>query len=248
MDLKNVNCFLIRGLGRELRQWGKFKNLLEKECASVHCLELPGFGSKIDEESPSKIGDYVDNLRSEFLEIQPPGEQSIICSVSLGGMITFDWLNRYPSDFDLGCVMNSSAGNLSGPLERLTLEGFTSMAGTLSLKTRREIERNVFRLVSNRYVDEKTVDDWADYSEESPPERTNFFKQLIAGMLFRAPDSIQTPLLLLASKRDRMVDVKCSEDLATHYGATIEYHLDAGHELWLDDPCWVIQRLQNFVL
>ena len=31
MDLKNVNCFLIRGLGRELRQWGKFKNLLEKE-------------------------------------------------------------------------------------------------------------------------------------------------------------------------------------------------------------------------
>ena len=37
------------------------------------------------------------------------------------------------------------------------------------------------------------------------------------------------------------------EDLATLLNASIEYNLDAGHDMTLDDPKWVINKMKDFV-
>ncbi|MDC0254878.1 alpha/beta hydrolase [Bacteriovoracales bacterium] len=242
---------MIRGLGRETRHWGKFRRLMEKECGLLHCLELPGFGTKVDQQSPTKIDGYVENLRREFFKVigkNGEGRESILLSISLGGMVGLEWMARYPNDFEAGFVINTSDGSLSGPWDRISFEGIGNLVKSISLKTTRERERNIFRLVSNRYIDDQTVDEWDSYAQEFEPQMKNFLNQMMAAMKFRVPKIIQTPLLFLASKRDRMVNVKCSENLAKHFQANISYHLDAGHDLPLDDPPWVVRQLKNFSL
>ena len=249
MNVGNLNCFLIRGLGREVRHWGKLGQLMTKEFSFTHCLELPGFGAKVDEVSPTTIKGCVEELRSEYLEVNEtldPDKDSIICSISLGGMVALEWMRSFPQDFKCGIIMNTSAGKISSPLERLKWEGLLNLVKTIKAENKRERERNTFRLVSNRRVDEKIVDEWVHYAEEVAPDKKNFFRQMKAAFMFSVPAKIDGPLLFLASKRDRMVDVKCSEDLAHFYKAPIEYHLDAGHDLTLDDPQWVIQKIKNF--
>ena len=249
MELENLNCFLIRGLGREVRHWGKFSKLMEKECSFLHCLELPGFGEKVNEVSPRTVRGCVEELRKEFLEIKgniDNGNESILCSISLGGMIALEWLSLFPEDFKYGIIMNTSAGNVSSLLERIKFEGVLNLAKAIREENKRERERNTFRLVSNRIVDEKVVDEWGFYAEEIAPDKKNFFRQLKAAFSFKVSENIKVPILFLASKRDRMVDFKCSEDLATLLNASIEYNLDAGHDMTLDDPNWVINKMKNF--
>ncbi|MBG09344.1 MAG: hypothetical protein CME68_11335 [Halobacteriovoraceae bacterium] len=249
MELENLNCFLIRGLGREVRHWGKFKRLMEKECSLLHCLELPGFGEKVDEISPKTIRGCVEKLRKEYLEVKEEhgkDNESILCSISLGGMIALDWMSAFPEDFKSGIVMNTSAGNVSSFLRRIKVEGILNLAKAIKENNKRERERNTFRLVSNRRVDEKIVDEWGYYAEEIAPDKKNFFRQLKAAFSFKVSENIDVPILFLASKRDRMVDFKCSEDLAVLLNASIEYNLDAGHDMTLDDPNWVINKMKNF--
>ena len=251
MELENLNCFLIRGLGREVRHWGKFSKLMEKECSLLHCLELPGFGKKVDEISPRTIHGCVLELRKEYLKVRESygkGNQSVLCSISLGGMVALEWLRAFPEDFKCGIVMNTSAGNISSLLKRIKVEGLLNLAKAIKEENKRERERNTFRLVSNRTVDEKIVDDWNHYAEEVAPDKKNFFRQLQAAFSFKVSDGIQVPILFLASKRDRMVDFKCSEDLASFLNASIEYNLDAGHDMTLDDPKWVIKKMRDFEL
>ena len=131
MELENLNCFLIRGLGREVRHWGKFSQLMEKECSLLHCLELPGFGKKADEISPKTIYGCVLELRKEFLTVKKNyGEdnESVLCSISLGGMVALEWLRAFPEDFKCGIIMNTSAGNISSPLNRIKIEGLLNLA------------------------------------------------------------------------------------------------------------------------
>ena len=251
MELENLNFFLIRGLGREIRHWGKFSKLLEKECSFLHCLELPGFGNKADKISPRTVHGCVLELRKEYLKVKASyGEnnESVLCSISLGGMIALEWLRAFPDDFKCGVIMNTSAGNISSLLKRIRVEGLLNLAKAIKEEDKRERERNTFRLVSNRTVDEKIVDEWSHYAEEIAPDKKNFFRQLQVAFSFKVSSSIQVPILFLASKRDRMVDSKCSEDLASYLNASIEFHLDAGHDLTLDDPKWVIKKMREFDL
>ena len=78
MELENLNCFLIRGLGREVRHWGKFSKLMEKECSFLHCLELPGFGEKVNEVSPRTVRGCVEELRKEFAGLAISAAEKVV--------------------------------------------------------------------------------------------------------------------------------------------------------------------------
>ena len=56
---------------------------------------------------------------------------------------------------------------------------------------------------------------------------------------------IAIPYLVLASKADRFTNYKCSERLAEKYNATLRLHEKAGHDLPLDDPQWIIDRVKE---
>jgi hypothetical protein len=52
--------------------------------------------------------------------------------------------------------------------------------------------------------------------------------------------------LVLSSLHDRLVHVSCSDKIAAHLGAKHERHPLAGHDLPLDDPLWLTDRLRDF--
>ncbi|MGB1477517.1 MAG: alpha/beta fold hydrolase, partial [Marinobacter salsuginis] len=53
--------------------------------------------------------------------------------------------------------------------------------------------------------------------------------------------------LLLASRGDRIVHWRCSAALEERWQWTMKLHPDAGHDLPLDDPEWIIQQLRNWL-
>jgi len=58
------------------------------------------------------------------------------------------------------------------------------------------------------------------------------------------PPRPRTPTLVLSGSGDRLVAPECSVALEQHLGAVHHRHPTAGHELTLDDPAWVIARVQ----
>ena len=117
--MKELHWVLLRGLARETRHWGNFPKRLKKHYQGVTLLELPGIGRRSHEEAPTKIDDYVEVLREEYLKIKYPGPKAL-CAISMGGMIAQVWLSKYPKDFESTIIINSSGGKLSPFFHRIT--------------------------------------------------------------------------------------------------------------------------------
>jgi pimeloyl-ACP methyl ester carboxylesterase len=69
-------------------------------------------------------------------------------------------------------------------------------------------------------------------------------RQLAAAAFFSPPPGPPSvPTLLLASAWDRLVSPICSQQLAVRWSLPIRLHPNAGHDLPLDDPDWVIRQI-----
>jgi pimeloyl-ACP methyl ester carboxylesterase len=106
----------------------------------------------------------------------------------------------------------------------------------------------VLRLTSaNPQAHEHLVDEWARYSEERPVARRNVLRQIAAAARFRAPlRPPAAPVLVLASRNDRLVKTCCSVRLASAWNASIAIHPTAGHDLPLDEPAWVGAQVRDW--
>jgi pimeloyl-ACP methyl ester carboxylesterase len=77
--------------------------------------------------------------------------------------------------------------------------------------------------------------------------RRNVIRQLVAAANYRgAAPTAKIPILVLTSTEDRLVDPACSRALAAHLGAPVREHPTAGHDLPLDDPDWVVDRIREW--
>ena len=97
-----MKWLLLRGLARDARHWGDFPDILKNHLnnAEVFVLDLPGFGTESHRISPFTIRGITNDIRKRWaqLEKKHPGTWNIL-SISLGGMIALDWINRFSSDF-----------------------------------------------------------------------------------------------------------------------------------------------------
>jgi pimeloyl-[acyl-carrier protein] methyl ester esterase len=246
---KIVNWVLLRGLLRESRHWGDFPdyfaNSLKLKRENVFTLNLPGFGPEDSTDSPLTIREIAEDLRSQWILLKEKHEGPWGClAMSLGAMATLEWAKLYPDDLQALVVINSSARDLSGPFKRfsiLQLPRAFRISATSEAATR---EAEIYKLTSSGTATEEKAREWAGFA----PRREKFFKagfrQLLAAGLFRSPERLETPLLVLTSKGDSFVDFRCSEALARKYKATLRVHLTAGHDICLDDPKWVISQLK----
>ena len=83
--------------------------------------------------------------------------------------------------------------------------------------------------------------------EKNPATRINTFYQLLAAKNSKVPESLNVPLLCLSSENDQMVDPECSLDLANFYGGENLINKVSGHDLTLDDPIWVIEKINDWL-
>jgi pimeloyl-ACP methyl ester carboxylesterase len=52
--------------------------------------------------------------------------------------------------------------------------------------------------------------------------------------------------LVLCGRNDLLVNPRCSQRLARHLGATMVEHPSAGHDLPLDDPAWLLEKITKW--
>jgi pimeloyl-ACP methyl ester carboxylesterase len=234
---------LLRGLGRSHGHWGDFVARFRAAWPSVevHTPELPGCGSRHRERSPADVAGTLAAVR----EVVPPGGPRWVLGLSLGGMVAYEWGRRYPQEIAGLVLVNSSLGGWSPPWRRLRLSAAGQLLAVAVTADPLARERRIYDLTSNRPARAAELSAaWAELARRQPVRRSNAARQLLAAVRYRARPLGAVPLLVLASATDRMVDPSASRAIARHVpGATLVEHASAGHDLPLDEPDWILERL-----
>lgn len=252
-DRENQFTFvLIRGLTRSVEHWDDFPEILGRAFpgSRILRLELPGNGRLHARKSPLKISSYVEALRRELLEeIDPADHRIIFVAISLGGMIASEWMHLYPKDSRGAVLIVTSSGRVSPPWRRLRPSSISTALSFLFTRTIRGKEHVALKRVSNRTPTDGLLDRYTHLARIHPVSATNTLRQIGAAALyfrsFKHPSD--KAILFLGSQGDRLVSPSCTIELGKSTGHEYHMHPDAGHEVPLDDPEWVVDRIQKFL-
>lgn len=241
----------LRGLMRDARHWGSFPQRFRHHFPGerIELLDLPGNGMRNGERSPARVADMAEFCRSALLErgLSPP---HCIVAMSLGAMVTVDWMTRYPEEVRAAALVNTSLRPFSAFHERLRPLAWGPMLRLLLTNPgERTIEQTILELTSHHRDQTATVvDDWVDWRSSHPVTRGNALRQLIAAARFRAPATAPpVPTLVLTSQQDGLVSTRCSQKLAQAWNCPLAEHPSAGHDLPLDDGDWVVAQIAHWL-
>ena len=240
---------LLRGLTREKRHWGRFPQQLLAEFpeARILPLELPGNGELNALASPVSIPGMAAFCRGELarMGIAPP---YILVGMSMGAMVAAAWAERHPGDL-AGCVLISTSLGAFSPLHhRLRPRAWPALLRILLERTAEGREFRIFGLTSALpRADPRLIAEWAAIRRSRPVTPRNAFRQLLAAARFRAPRGMPVATLVLAGAADRLVDPRCSREIAERWQCPLAVHPGAGHDLPLDDGAWVAGAIRGWL-
>lgn len=256
----------LRGLSREARHWLPFPEHFERDVpgARVHVLDLPGAGTEWRRTAPLSVAACVKDVRRRWLRIReacgvdPAAPEHAphaaarapwaILGISLGAMVALRWIADSPLDFERAVVINTSAGDLSRPWERMRLGVLPGLTRALRAGDPVAREREILGATTRMFTGQDALATrWAAYHRAQPMTHRNVLRQLAAGAAFRSPARVDVPLLVLAATHDPLARAECGRRIAARYGAPFEQHPAAGHDLPLDDPEWVTGRVARWI-
>ncbi|MFW5824187.1 MAG: alpha/beta fold hydrolase [Marinobacter sp.] len=239
-----MDWILLRGLAREQAHWGAFRERLQSRCPGhrFHVIDLPGTGSHYRETSPATIAGIRQQVQHYARHI--PGPVGLF-GLSMGGMVALDWAQAEPQRVARLVLLNTSTG-FSPSWRRLRP---AALVQALTLLWRRDVagrERGILRLTSNRPVCDTLAYHWLMIQCQRPVRVSTAIAQLRAAAGYRpAAEPPPVEALLLASTADRIVHWHCSRALARRWQWPLRTHADAGHDLVLDAPDWVLEQFQS---
>jgi len=239
------SCFvLIRGLLREQRHWGEFKQILQKQfpLSDIITLEIPGNGRLYQQTSANNIAAYTESLRSQL-----PRQGNInLIALSMGGMIALDWMNKYPTEINSAVLINTSVRPHSPFFHRLRWQCYPAIFSMLR-NSAEQIEQQILDLTSNTYENKtELLKQWQQWRKQNPVSKSSALNQLIAAARFSNPEKPLHPILIVSSKNDRLVNHSCSKKLHDIWNSDYQQHDTAGHDLPLDEPQWLAQTIYQW--
>jgi len=245
------NWLLLRGLSREAAHWGNFPSLLQScfPAARISTLDLPGTGQRYQDISPCSIAGITETVRQQALEQAMLNGPLTIVGLSLGGMVSWEWMLKYPEDICGAALINTSLANLSPFYQRLRWKIYPNFFRVITQRNRALRELAIVKCVSNRRdQDEKISLEWANIQYQRPVSLSNTLRQITAAACYR-PKDIQPkqPVLLLAGRGDRLVSPACTDAIQQKWHFPVRHHPWGGHDLPLDDGFWLASRLQEWV-
>lgn len=248
-----MSCWIfLRGLSRDSRHWGEFPEIFRQTIpkAEIFALDLPGNGSLHDLESPASVEEMAEHCRAELRRRDVPPPYRLL-AMSLGAMAAVAWADRHPDEI-AGCVLiNTSLRPISPFYRRLRPANYPALLRLALLGgSDNQWEKTILRLTSHLAGSpDKVLAQWTAYRQTYPVARRNVLRQLLAAGRYRAPAAPPpVPMLFLCSRRDALVDVRCSQHLAARWQAALATHPQAGHDLPLDDAPWVAQQVSDWLI
>ncbi len=259
---------LLRGLAREHAHWERFPEVLARTLpdARIVMLDLPGTGALHRVASPMRVDAIARACRAALASMRLPapggsggagtgagedGDEPIhLLAMSLGAMVAIEWVRQAPDTIG-GCVLlNTSVRPFSPAWRRLRPHNWPALLRIgAPFDPPRTREAMILGLTSCRHAhDDGLQARWASVRLARPVSAANVVRQLFAAATYRAPAVRPgTRFLLLGSRGDRLVDPRCTEDLARHWQLVPQMHPDAGHDLPLDDGAWVAARIAQWL-
>lgn len=240
-----MDWLLLRGLARESAHWGDWLEQLRRSRPqdSFHTLDLPGTGLSRHFRSPASVAGA--RQFAERSTRQLPRPLGLI-GLSLGGMVALDWALENPEDC-ASLVLISSSSGLSAPWRRLQPAQWSPVIRMLGQAESDARERAILALTSNRPLNISVLEQWQAIQRMRPVRRVDVIRQLYAASRYKPLSGVpQMPTLVLASQGDRLMDWRCSRDLAESLECPMEVHPDAGHDLPLDDGQWLIAQINRY--
>jgi pimeloyl-ACP methyl ester carboxylesterase len=248
-----MKWLLLRGLGREQRHWYDFPERVRTVVApdQVLALDLAGAGTERGRLPVPSVAWLARDVARRALAAEAGGPQlgdagrhsfSVI-GLSLGGMVALELAWLWPERIADTLIINASC-NLTPLRSRLMPAAAVGLVRTLLARHPVQRERRALELTSA--LPRERRDELAHQAAAiASPSALAFLGQLSAAARFfpPPPGSVRPRLAFLGSRGDRLVSVTCSRDLARCYGAPYEEHPWAGHDLTLDDPDWVCERV-----
>jgi alpha-beta hydrolase superfamily lysophospholipase len=171
-----------------------------------------------------------------------------LLAMSLGAIVAVDWCVRHPHELAGAVLINTSLRPFSPLHQRLRPHNLPALLRLLTAGAG-DRERLVLRLTSRREDDDAALlDDWAAWRREHRVTRMNALRQLLAAARYGAPRvRPAVPMLVLGSAGDRLVDPRCSLELARRWDTAFAQHPRAGHDLPLDDGPWVADQVRAWL-
>ena len=244
---------LMRGLMRETRHWGEFTEKMEQVLEArgyknpadkIVCLELPGVGKKRQERLAFSVEKVIEDLHLELGSLGHSGPFGFL-GISLGALTGLQWQSLYPNQFQKLVLVNTSHARTSPVFHRLRPDYVLKiLPGLLHLDPRKS-EEAILKLVCNDpAVRTKVLEEWVGIRESAPWG----FRALVEQLLFATrakwlPAPEPNRYFFLGSLNDRMVDSACTIRLMQKLGAHGNFHPDAGHDLSLEEPDWVLEEM-----
>lgn len=247
--MEQAQFVLIRGLLRDARHWGLFEPLLRQHFANIPVWtpDIPGNGKLNRQTSPRIIADMTEALREQI----PLRKNLRLIAISMGGMMAIDWMTRYPDEVQSAVLINTSLRNLSPFYHRLRWTAYpriVKMILTALVRRAIDIEADILALTSNHHArDRALLQQWRHWQQQHPIALTNAVNQCAAAVKFSNPLQLPHPILVIASTADRLVDYRCSSQLARELDADYRRHDTAGHDLPLDQPGWLVNVIDNWL-
>lgn len=237
---------LLRGLARENRHWNDFPAHLREAFPDegVLAVDLPGCGTQSAVRTPGSIEATAEacRLQAHAAGARPPFH---LLAISLGGMVSIGWARAHPDEIEDCVLINTSLGSFSPIFHRLRPSAWPSLIRLLAASRGRDKERVILRLTSARHANTPHIlDEWDAIRKSRPVSLANATRQLFAAARFRPTARPPVPILVLASRGDRLVNPACSRRIARAWQTDYAEHPSAGHDLPLDDGAWVIDQIR----
>lgn len=249
-----MNLLLIRGLIRDQRCWGDFPERLRHHAPhlKIYFLDLPGVGTENERPSPASIPAIRIDLAKRFHENIargkfPKGPWSLL-AISMGGMISLDWVDAEPDLFEKLIIINTSSRDVAGVFERLNPKVILNLLKAFLTTDLTRSENQILSAVSNRYAKhdpkmEELLLRQVSYRKERPVARATFIRQITSAANYHLPrNRPKSKTVFISSNGDRMVAPICSTRLAERFGAELISHPWAGHDIPIDDPDWLARE------
>lgn len=247
MSSSKKSFLLLSGLMREQRHWGEFPEILQARFpgSEIFIPDIPGNGRNFRTCSPDSIEKITDFVRQQQA---PKSDRLFLIGQSMGGMSAIDWMQRYPEEISCAVLINTSARPYSPFFHRLRWTCYPSIL-KLAFQKPAQQEKTLLNLLSNlKNQDGTLLQDWRTWRRQYPVSQKSVFNQLLACTVFKSTEKPQHPVMIAASKTDRLVDFRCSVSLHQAWQTAYQEHPYAGHILPLDDPDWLAEKIENWYM
>lgn len=244
-----THIILLRGLAREAAHWLTFPEQLQRALGSdyeIHCIDFPGCGKYYQQTALHSVAAMTDHARAKIVSILDSGEPVFIIGISMGGMVALEWAQRFPQEIQGLVLINSSSGDQ--PIFWRVLPGALPDIFLALILPCRQREARVLRRISNLTTKYREhFQHWLAIQQQRPITRTTIINMLRAAALFRPKATCVADGVVLASDTDRLVSVRASEDIAKRFNWPLVRHPNAGHDLPMDAPDWVVDQIAGYI-